>query len=76
MAKATRSFIPANKTAPPLEQQRQIAEQTAAFLAKGGSIQQVANGVSGQTSLGGPRLAPSAADTKPTDTKTTDIKTP
>lgn len=69
MAKATRSFIPANKTAPPLEQQRQIAEQTAAFLAKGGSIQQVANGVSGQTSLGGPRLAPSATDVKTTATK-------
>jgi hypothetical protein len=61
MTKTARSFIPANKTAPPIEQQRQIAMQTEAFLAKGGQIQQIPNGVSGQMALGGPSLRPAAA---------------
>lgn len=41
--------ITRNRTAPPpIEQQRAIAEQTEAFLAGGGTIQRIPNGVSGQ----------------------------
>lgn len=56
MAKPTRTISHAKQSAPPLEQQREIAAQTAAFLARGGAIQQIPNGVSGQPKLGGPSL--------------------
>ncbi|MDB6063004.1 MAG: hypothetical protein JWM78_3107 [Verrucomicrobiaceae bacterium] len=63
MAKANKVFTQTNKAAPPIQHQRAIAEQTAAFLAGGGKIQQIPNGVSGQAKLGGPKLpdAPVAA---------------
>lgn len=60
MAKPTRTISHAKHAAPPLEQQREIAEQTAAFLAKGGAIQQIPNGVSGQPKLGGPMFTSAA----------------
>jgi len=64
MSKPTRAFTQANRPAPPIEQQRLIAEQTAAFLAKGGAIQQIPNGVSGQPRLGGvSAVAPAAKST-------------
>lgn len=56
MAKPTHTVSHAKQSAPPLEQQREIAAQTAAFLAGGGTIQQIPNGVSGQPKLGGPSL--------------------
>lgn len=56
MAKPTRTVSHAKQVAPPFEQQREIAAQTAAFLAGGGTIQQIPNGVSGQPKLGGPSL--------------------
>lgn len=62
MTKITRTVSHAKHSAPPLDQQREIAAQTAAFLARGGEIQQIPNGVSGQPKLGGPAL--SAATTK------------
>ncbi len=43
------------KTPAASETSESIAEQTAAFLKSGGQIEEVANGVSGQTSLSGPR---------------------
>ncbi|MDX9875748.1 MAG: hypothetical protein RBS88_12630 [Spongiibacteraceae bacterium] len=39
-------------SAPPIAQQQEIAEQTAAFLARGGKVQQIPSGVSGQQHLG------------------------
>ncbi len=63
MAKPTRTITHAKQSAPPLVQQRQIAEQTAAFLAGGGTIQQIPNGVSGQPKLGGPSLGSATAKT-------------
>lgn len=57
MAKPNRTVTHAKQSAPPLVQQRQIAQQTADFLAKGGAIQQIPNGVSGQAKLGGPSLS-------------------
>ena len=63
MSKPTRAFTQTSRTAPPLQHQRAIAEQTAAFLAKGGTIQQIPNGVSGQPKLGGPMLSAPAAKT-------------
>lgn len=42
---------------PPFAQQQAIAAQTEAFLAKGGEIQHIPNGVSGQVLTGGPRSA-------------------
>lgn len=56
MAKTTRTVSHAKQSAPPLEQQREIASQTEAFLARGGAIQQIPNGVSGQPKLGGPSI--------------------
>lgn len=56
MAKASRAFTNANASVSPGQQQRMIAEQTAAFLAGGGHIQQIPKGVSGQPRLGGPQL--------------------
>lgn len=66
MAKSDRVFPRMAQTPPPLMQQRQIAEQTAAFLAKGGEIQCVANGVSGQPKLGGPSFTAQSAAAKST----------
>ena len=57
MAKPNRTISHAKQSAPPLQQQREIAEQTAAFLAQGGTIQRIPTGVSGQPKLGGPSLA-------------------
>lgn len=64
MTKATKSFTQTNKTPPPIQHQRAIAEQTEAFLAKGGKIQQIPNGVSGQPKLGGPSLSATSAATE------------
>jgi len=61
MSKPTKAFTQTSRTAPPLQHQRAIAEQTEAFLAKGGKIQQIPNGVSGQPKLGGPSLSAPAA---------------
>ena len=49
------------RAAPPLEQQRLIAEQTAAFLEKGNRIQVIPRGVSGQPKLGGPQMQSAAS---------------
>jgi len=57
MAKPTRIISHSKQITPPLAQQRLIAEQTEAFLAGGGKIQQVPNGVSGQSKLGGPTFS-------------------
>lgn len=57
MSKTSRTISHAKHAAPPLEQQREIAKQTADFLASGGEIQQIPNGVSGQPKLGGPSYA-------------------
>jgi hypothetical protein len=46
----------AGRAIPPVEQQRLIAEQTEAFLAKGNRILQIPRGVSGQPKLGGPQV--------------------
>ncbi|MCG3171703.1 MAG: hypothetical protein CALGDGBN_03344 [Pseudomonadales bacterium] len=54
MAKPARVYTQGNAVPSAAEQQRQIAEQTAAFLAGGGRIQQIPRGVSGQPRLGGP----------------------
>jgi len=61
MAKSSRPFTRTHGAAvSPPEQHRFIAEQTEAFLAAGGRIQQIARGVSGN-----PRLAaPPAPDAK------------
>ena len=62
MAMANRPFSKAGAGVPAPEQQRMIAEQTAAFLASGGQIQRIPRGVSGQAKLGGPQMpAPEAA---------------
>ena len=53
-SKASRKFA-AGVPSPRL--QRQIEEETAAFLAGGGEIQRIPRGVSGQPKLGGPQLA-------------------
>jgi len=57
MSKNNRAFTSTNRMPPSVAQQREIAAQTEAFLAKGGEIQQIPNGVSGQPKLGGPSLA-------------------
>jgi hypothetical protein len=54
-ANRERAFTQSSRPAPPLDQQRVIAEQTEAFLARGGEIQQIPNGVSGQVGFGAPR---------------------
>lgn len=54
MSKNSRTISHAKHSPPPVQQQREIAAQTAAFLAGGGEIQQIPNGVSGQPKLGGP----------------------
>lgn len=59
MAKASREFTHSNRSVPPVEQQRVIAEKTAAFLAGGGQIQQIPKGVSGYPKPGSPH-APAA----------------
>ncbi len=47
---------PAKKKAPPAEQTSSaIEEQIAAFIKSGGEIEQINRGVSGQTSLAGPK---------------------
>ena len=61
MAMASRPFTKANAGVPAPEQQRMIAEQTAAFLASGGQIQRIPRGVSGQAKLGGPQMPPPEA---------------
>lgn len=63
MAKPNRTVSHSKQSAPPLEQQREIAKQTAAFLARGGEIKQIPNGVSGQSKLGGPMFTASAKTT-------------
>jgi hypothetical protein len=60
-ANRDRAFTQSSRPAPPLDQQRVIAEQTEAFLAKGGAIQQIPNGVSGQVGFGAPRSAAAIA---------------
>lgn len=62
MSKQSKPFPQTGRAAPPIQHQRAIAEQTAAFLAKGGSIQQVPSGVSGQPKLGGPSFVAAAAE--------------
>lgn len=57
MSKQSKPFPQTGRAAPPIQHQRAIAEQTEAFLASGGKIQQIPNGVSGQPKLGGPSLA-------------------
>lgn len=52
MSRTMRPIIRSHISAPPIALQRAIAEQTAAFLAGGGKIQQIPNGVSGQPHLG------------------------
>ena len=64
MAKSDRVFPRKAQSPPPLEQQLQIVDQTAAFLAKGGAIQQIPNGVSGQPKLGGPSFTITGAPIK------------
>lgn len=64
MAKSDRTFPRTAQSPPPLMQQRQIADQTAAFLAKGGAIQRIPNGVSGQPKLGGPMFTAQSSATK------------
>ena len=66
MAKSDRVFPRTAQSPPPFMQQRQIAEQTAAFLAKGGEIQRIPNGVSGQPKLGGPTFTITGAAIKAT----------
>ena len=56
MTKPNRTISQAKQSPPPLAQQREIAAQTAAFLAGGGTIQQIPRGISGQPKLGGPSL--------------------
>jgi hypothetical protein len=48
-------IIRSHTSAPPVALQQAIAEQTAAFLASGGKIQQIPNGVSGHSQLGSPQ---------------------
>ncbi len=43
------------KKSAPAETHQSIAEQTAAFLKAGGKIDQIAQGVTGQQQLAGPR---------------------
>lgn len=55
-AAATQKRItPKGRPAPPIEARRLIEEQTAAFLRRGGEIQNIPNGVTGQPNLVGPR---------------------
>lgn len=61
MTKPTKAFTQTSRAAPPLEHQRAIAAQTEAFLAGGGAITQIPNGVSGQAKLGGPQMPGVAA---------------
>lgn len=55
MPSAQRKSSAKRKTDDAVETSNSIAEQTAAFLKSGGSIEQVPSGVSGQTNLGGPK---------------------
>jgi hypothetical protein len=64
MSKQPKPFPQTSRTAPPIQHQRAIAEQTAAFLASGGKIQQIPNGVSGQPKLGGPSMTAAANEKK------------
>ena len=56
MSKAKKLPIRKDPAPAPMKEHRLIAEQTAAFLAKGHKIQKIPRGVSGQTNLGGPAL--------------------
>ncbi len=64
MTKLNRTVSHAKHSAPPFHQQREIAVQTAAFLANGGKIQQIPSGVSGQPKLGGPSLTTAEVKTE------------
>jgi hypothetical protein len=70
MAKPFKAFTRSTTAAHPVEQKLKIAEQTAAFLSSGGTIQQIPRGFSGQPSLGGPSYPPR------TETRTGDDKAP
>jgi hypothetical protein len=65
MAVPSRPFNKSSTGVPAPELQRQIAEQTAAFLAGGGEIQRIPRGVSGQPKLGGPQFTVTQAGAKP-----------
>lgn len=67
MAKPFKAFTRSTTAAHPVEQKLKIAEQTAAFLSSGGTIQQIPRGFSGQPSLGGPSYP--RADAKPDEDK-------
>jgi hypothetical protein len=67
MAKPFKAFTRSTTAAHPVEQKLKIAEQTAAFLSSGGTIQQIPRGFSGQPSLGGPSYP--RAETKAGDDK-------
>lgn len=76
MSKTIKPIVRKNTPAPPLAQQQAIAEQTAAFLAKGGKVEQIPSGVSGQQRLGGPQYGRpvSAAAVKGASSKSNDIQ--
>lgn len=61
MSKTTTSRARNRVAPPPVAEQRAIAEQTAAFLARGGKIQQIPRGVSGMQLVGGSRYGGRAA---------------
>lgn len=65
MAMASKPFTKSASGVAAPEQQRMIAEQTAAFLAGGGQIQCIPRGVSGQPRLGGPQFSAQAQPVKP-----------
>ena len=58
MANSSRPFTKSSARSPATEQQSSIAQQTAEFLQRGGKIQHVERGVSGQPKLGGPQAKP------------------
>jgi hypothetical protein len=74
MSKAPSSSFRSSRTAPapPVDRQRQIAEQTAAFLAQGNRITQIPHGVSGQPKLGGPKMPADAGASTTRDTPLND----
>ncbi|MDT8397134.1 MAG: hypothetical protein RQ899_00765 [Pseudomonadales bacterium] len=51
----TRKAEPKKNNAHPRETSQSIEEQTARFLASGGTIQEIPRGVSGQVATSGPR---------------------
>lgn len=61
MSKPTKGFTRSTTAAHPVNEKLRIAEQTAAFLSSGGTIQQIPRGLSGQPGLSGgsyPRANP------------------